>query len=53
LIHHFSDLNMLVATGGRERNETEYVALLEAAKLTVTAVRNTKTFYRVFEGERT
>jgi hypothetical protein len=43
---------MLVATGGRERNEREYVALLEAAKLKVTAVRDTKTFYRVFESVR-
>jgi hypothetical protein len=48
----FSDLNMLVATGGRERNEREYVALLEAAKLKVTAVRDTQTFYRVFESVR-
>jgi hypothetical protein len=48
----FSDLNMLVATGGRERNEKEYVALLEAAKLKVTAVRDTQTFYCVFESVR-
>jgi hypothetical protein len=48
----FSDLNMLVATGGRERSEREYVALLEAAKLKVTAVRDTQTFYRVFESVR-
>jgi O-methyltransferase domain/Dimerisation domain len=48
----FSDLNMLVATGGRERNEKEYVALLEAAKLKVTAVRDTQTFYSVFESVR-
>ena len=45
----FSDLNMLVNTGGRERSESEYVALLEAARLRVTAVRETRTFYRVFE----
>ena len=45
----FRDLNMLVNTGGRERNESEYVALLEAARLRVTAVRETPTFYRVFE----
>jgi len=31
----FSDLNMLVNTGGRERTEAEYSALLEAAKLRV------------------
>jgi O-methyltransferase domain/Dimerisation domain len=48
----FSDLNMLVATGGRERSEREYVALLEAAKLKVTAVRDTQTFYRVIESVR-
>lgn len=48
----FSDLNMLVATGGRERSEREYVALLEAANLKVTAVRDTQTFYRVFESVR-
>ena len=43
----FSDLNMLVNTGGRERSESEYVALLEAASLRVTAVRETRTFYLV------
>jgi O-methyltransferase domain/Dimerisation domain len=48
----FSDLNMLVATGGRERNESEYVALLESANLKVTAVRDTQTFYHVFESVR-
>ena len=48
----FSDLNMLVNTGGRERSESEYVALLEAARLRVTAVRETRTFYRVFESVR-
>ena len=45
----FSDLNMLVNTGGRERSESDYVALLEAARLRVTLVRETRTFYRVFE----
>jgi O-methyltransferase domain/Dimerisation domain len=49
----FSDLNMLVATGGRERSEREYVALLEAADLKVTDVRRTQTFYTVFESVRT
>jgi SAM-dependent methyltransferase len=48
----FSDLNMLVNTGGRERTEAEYVALLEAAKLRVTAVRETPTYFRVFESVR-
>ena len=48
----FSDLNMLVATGGRERSEEQYVALLEAAHLKVIAVRETRTFYRIFESVR-
>jgi hypothetical protein len=48
----FSDLNMLVNTGGRERTEAEYVALLEAAGLKVRAVRATGTFYSVFESVR-
>jgi orsellinic acid C2-O-methyltransferase len=33
-----SDLNMLVCTGGRERTEAEYAALLDAAGLRLTAV---------------
>jgi predicted NBD/HSP70 family sugar kinase len=48
----FSDLNMLVNTGGRERSEAEYVALLQAARLKVTAVRETQTFFRLFESVR-
>jgi O-methyltransferase domain/Dimerisation domain len=48
----FSDLNMLVNTGGRERTEAEYVALLESAALRVLAVRETGGFYRVFEAVR-
>lgn len=48
----FSDLNMLVNTGGRERTQAEYVALLEKAKLRVTAVHETPSFYRVFESVR-
>jgi SAM-dependent methyltransferase len=48
----FSDLNMLVNTGGRERTEIEYVRLLEAARLRVTAVGETKTMFRVFEAVR-
>jgi hypothetical protein len=43
---------MLVNTGGRERTEAEYRALLEAAGLAVTAVRETGTFYRAFEAVR-
>jgi SAM-dependent methyltransferase len=45
----FSDLNMLVNTGGRERTEAEYRALLERAGLRVLAVRETPSFFRVFE----
>ena len=48
----FSDLNMLVNTGGRERSEAEYRALLEAAGLRVAAVRETPGPYRVFEALR-
>jgi hypothetical protein len=45
----FSDLNMLVNTGGRERSLEEYVALLEQARLRVRSVTETGTFYRVFD----
>jgi hypothetical protein len=45
----FSDLNMLVNVGGRERTEAEYTALLERAGLRVTAVRETPSFFRVFD----
>jgi hypothetical protein len=48
----FSDLNMLVNTGGRERTEAEYKGLLERARLRVTAVRETPSFFRVFEAVR-
>jgi hypothetical protein len=43
---------MLVHTGGRERTEAEYVALLASAGLRVGAVRETGTFYRLFESVR-
>jgi len=33
--HAFSDLNMLVSTGGRERREAEFRALLDAAGVTL------------------
>jgi hypothetical protein len=36
--HLMSDLNMLAVTGGRERSEREWRALLEAAGLTLTGV---------------
>jgi len=45
----FSDLNMLVNTGGRERSLEEYTALLERAQLRVRSVIETGTFFRVFE----
>ncbi|WP_437927447.1 methyltransferase [Sorangium sp. So ce291] len=48
----FSDINMLVNTGGRERTEAEYRALLDAAGLRVDAVRETPSFFRVFEAAR-
>jgi hypothetical protein len=45
----FSDLNMLVNTGGRERSEAEYRDLLQRAGLRGGAVRETPSFFRVFE----
>lgn len=48
----FSDLNMLVNVGGRERDEAQYRALLEAAGLRVVSVRQTKGPYAVFEAVR-
>jgi hypothetical protein len=48
----FSDLNMLVNVGGRERTEAEYRALLVRAGLVVTAVLETTSFFRVFESRR-
>jgi len=48
----FSDLNMLVNTGGRERTEAQYRALLERADLRVNAVYETPSFFRIFETVR-
>ncbi|WNG35545.1 hypothetical protein F0U61_19115 [Archangium violaceum] len=46
----FSDLNMLVNTGGKERTEAEYRALLEQAGLRVIGVRPTSDgVFSVFE----
>jgi hypothetical protein len=45
----FSDLNMLVVAGGRERTEVQYRVLLESAGLRVLPPRRTKSFYQVFE----
>lgn len=47
----FSDLNMLVNCGGRERTALQYRALLERAGLRVVAVRPTG-FYSCFECSR-
>jgi hypothetical protein len=44
----FSDLNMLVNTGGRERTAAEYIALLERAGLRVVDVRPAGGFYSCF-----
>jgi len=46
----FSDLNMLVGPGGRERSEEEYRALLERAGLRLTRVIDTGTRVSVIEG---
>jgi hypothetical protein len=45
----FSDLNMLVAPGGRERTEQEYAALFETAGLRLTEVIDTPTRASVIE----
>ena len=48
----FVDLNMLVMTGGRERTETEYQALLEAAGLKLTKVIQTQTEMSIVEAAK-
>ncbi len=48
----FSDLNMLINTGGRERTSAELRSLLERAGLRVDAVRETGGYYCVFEAVR-
>ncbi|WP_438006942.1 hypothetical protein WME89_51790 [Sorangium sp. So ce321] len=45
----FSDINKLANTGGRERTEADYRSPLEAAGLCGKHVRETPSFYRVFE----
>ena len=45
----FSDLNMLVLPGGRERTEEEYAALFAAAGLGLTRVVDTQTPMSVLE----
>jgi hypothetical protein len=47
-----SDLNMLVAPGGRERSRDEYAALFEDAGLELAGVTPTSGELRVFEGVR-
>lgn len=46
----FSDLNMLVGPGGRERSEEEYAALFERAGLRLTRVVDTGTRVGIVEG---
>jgi hypothetical protein len=43
------DLNMLVATGGRERTRDEYGALFAAGGLKLAAVQETKSPFSIFE----
>ncbi len=52
---HFSkymDLNMLVMTGGRERTEEEYRALLETSGFRLTRIIPTESPMSIIEGER-
>ena len=46
----FSDLNMLVAPGGRERTAQEYAALLQASGYRLTGFTPSRSFVGVFEG---
>lgn len=46
----FSDLNMLVGPGGRERTEAEYTALFNAAGYRLTSVTPTSIGIGIFEG---
>ena len=46
-----SDLNMLVGTGGRERTETEYRAILDAADLRITRLQLLTSAYSVLEAK--
>ena len=46
----FSDLNMMVMTGGRERTEEEFAALLADAGFRLTAVVRTGTPFSIIEG---
>jgi hypothetical protein len=48
----FSDLNMLINCGGRERTRAEYEELLAAAGLRTRAVHATAGMFQVFETVR-
>jgi hypothetical protein len=50
--HKFMDLNMLVMTGGRERTEDEYRALLAAADLNLIKIIATRSEMSVVEAAR-
>jgi hypothetical protein len=45
----WTDVNMLVLLGGRERTEAEYRALLDAAGLRLTRVRPTASDFSIVE----
>ena len=47
----FSDLNMLVGPGGRERTQDEYAALLESTGFRLVGATPTAGTHTVFEGE--
>jgi hypothetical protein len=52
LFHKFMDLNMMVMTGGRERTEAEYRALLSAAGFKLTRIVPTQFEMSVIEAVR-
>ena len=52
-MHKLMDINMLVMTGGRERTEAEYRALLDAAGFELTRVTITPLELAVLEATRT
>lgn len=47
----FSDVNMLVATGGRERSRDEYAALFDSSGFRLVGATPTTSGHVVFEGE--
>jgi hypothetical protein len=46
----FSDLNMLVLPGGRERTEQQYATLFDDAGLRLSRTLDTTSHYSIFEG---